>query len=100
MRSLPQRNIKGKVLLLQLHMNKVHLTREQRYTISAMYRQKCSQKIIAEAIIKDKSFISRELKCNANSKGRYSFEYAQDMANIRKKRMKKPRKLMLMAQKR
>jgi IS30 family transposase len=58
-----------------------------------MYRQKCSQKMIAETIGKDKSVISRELKRNANSKGRYSFEYAQDMANIRKERMKKPRKL-------
>jgi len=48
--------------------------------------------MIAEAIGKDKSVISRELKRNANSKGRYSFEYAQDMANIRKERMKKPRK--------
>jgi IS30 family transposase len=49
--------------------------------------------MIAEAIGKDKSVISRELKRNANSKGKYSFEYAHDMANIRKERMKKPRKL-------
>jgi IS30 family transposase len=33
------------------------------------------------------------LKRNANSKGKYSFEYAQDMANLRKERMKKPRRL-------
>jgi len=74
-------------------MKKVHLTPEQRYTISAMYRQGCSQKMISKTIGKDKSVISRELKRNANSKGKYSFGYAQDMVNIRKERLKKPRKL-------
>ena len=39
--------------------------------------------------------ISRELKRNSNSKGKYSFGYAQDMSDIRKERMKKPRKLNL-----
>jgi len=76
-----------------LQMKKVHLIREQRYTISAMYRQGCTQKQIAEAIGKDKSVVSRELKRNASPKGKYSFGYAQDMANLRKERMKKPRKL-------
>ena len=74
-------------------MKKVHLIPEQRYTISAMLRQGCTQKQIAEAIGKDKSVVNRELKRNANTKGRYSYEYAQDMASLRKKRMKKPRKL-------
>ncbi len=32
-----------------------HLTREQRYTISAMYKQGCSQKMIARAMDKDES---------------------------------------------
>jgi len=74
-------------------MKKVHLTREQRYTISVMHKQGCTQKMIAQAIGKDKSVISRELKRNAHPKGKYSFEYAQDMASLRKERMKKPRKL-------
>jgi len=74
-------------------MKKVHLTREQRYTISAMHKEGCTQKMIAKAISKDKSVISRELKRNANFKGKYSFEYAQDMASLRKERLKKPRKL-------
>ena len=52
-----------------------------------------TQKKIAEAIGKDKSVISRELKRNANHKGKYSFEYAQCMAEIRKERLKKPRKM-------
>ena len=75
-------------------MKKVHLTREQRYAISCLYKQGCSQKLIAQAIGKDKSVISRELKRNSNLKGRYSFGYAQDMAELRKERMKKPRKLL------
>jgi len=74
-------------------MKKVHLIREQRYAISAMLKQGCTQEQIAKAIGKDKSVISRELKRNANNKGKYSFEYAQDMAMLRKERMKKPRKL-------
>ena len=50
--------------------------------------------MIANAIGKNKSVISRELKRNTNPKtGKYSFEYAQDMASLRKERMKKPRKL-------
>jgi IS30 family transposase len=74
-------------------MKKIHLSREQGYTISAMHKQGCTQKMIADAIGKDKSVASRELKRNANDKGRYSFGYAQDMAELRKERMKKPRKL-------
>ncbi len=74
-------------------MKKVHLTREQRYTISCMHKQGCSQKLIAQTIGKDKSVVSRELKRNANTKGKYSFLYAQDMAEVRKERSKKPRKL-------
>ena len=50
--------------------------------------------MIANAIGKNKSVISRELKRNTNPKtGKYSFDYAQDMASLRKERMKKPRKL-------
>ena len=75
-------------------MKKVHLTREQRYAISCLYKQGCSQKLIAQAVGKDKSVVSRELKRNSNLKGRYSFGYAQDMAELRKERMKKPRKLL------
>jgi len=74
-------------------MKKVHLSREQRYTISVMYRQGCAQKLIALTIGKNKSVISRELKRNANLKGKYSFGYAQDMAELRKERTKKTRKL-------
>ncbi len=53
-----------------------YLTREQRYTISAMYKQGCTQKMIAQAIGKDKLVVSRELKRNRNEKGKYTFSYA------------------------
>ncbi|MDR1666299.1 MAG: helix-turn-helix domain-containing protein, partial [Bacteroidales bacterium] len=59
-----------------------------------MHKQGCTKKMIADAIGKDKSVISRELKRNANNKGCYCFGYAQDMAELRKERMKKPRKLL------
>ncbi|RRD60909.1 helix-turn-helix domain-containing protein [Tannerella forsythia] len=53
-----------------------HLTWEQRSTISAMYKHGCTQKMIAQAIGKDKSVVSRELKRNRNEKEKYTFSYA------------------------
>jgi IS30 family transposase len=50
--------------------------------------------MIAQTIGKHKSVVSRELKRNANLKGRYSFQYAHDMTQLRKERMKKTRKLL------
>ncbi len=69
-----------------------HLTREQRYAISAMYKQGCKQKDIAAAIGKDKSVISRELSRNRNAKGKYTFGCAQEMAEARKSRLRRHRK--------
>ena len=40
-----------------------------------MYKQGCTQKMIAQAIGKDKSVMSRELKRNRNEKGKYTFSY-------------------------
>jgi IS30 family transposase len=83
----------GKISYFKVDMKKVHLTREQRYAISCLYKQGCTQKQIAEAIGKDKSVISRELKRNSNLKGKYCFEYAQQASEMRKERMKIPKKL-------
>ncbi len=69
-----------------------HLTSEQRYTISAMYKQKYKQIDIAKAIGKDKSVVSRELKRNRNNKGRYSYGYAQMCVSVRKERYKESRR--------
>lgn len=68
------------------------LTREQRYTISVMYRQGISRKKIAETIGKDKSVVSREIKRNSDEKGEYRFSYAQEQADLRKERLSQPRK--------
>ena len=69
-----------------------HITREQRYAISAMYNAGYQQKEIAAAIGKHKSVISRELKRNRDSKGRYSGKSAQEIVEARKKRLSKRRK--------
>jgi IS30 family transposase len=55
-----------------------HLTRAQRYEISAMLQAGCSKKEICEKTGKDKSVISRELKRNCDKRsGRYEPELAQ-----------------------
>lgn len=68
-----------------------HLTREQRYTISVMYKRGCKQKEIAATIGKDKSVVSRELARNRNSRGYYTFTSAQEIADARKRRLRKRR---------
>ena len=61
-----------------------HLTLEQRYTISAMRGPNCTQKSIAEAIGKDKSIISRELRRNSDKRNRvYKADLAQRKYAIR-----------------
>jgi IS30 family transposase len=55
-----------------------HLTLEQRYSISTLLEQGFNQSLIAQAIGKDKSVISRELKRNSDSRnGVYKAELAQ-----------------------
>jgi hypothetical protein len=41
---MPPNEIWEKILTFKVEMKKVHLTREQRYTISCLYKQGCSQK--------------------------------------------------------
>lgn len=57
--------------------NMSHITAEQRYTISVMHKKNHSQKEIAEAIGRDKSIVSRELKRNCDKR---SGEYKADLA--------------------
>jgi IS30 family transposase len=69
-----------------------HITKEQRYTISVMYEKNYSQKEIAEAINKDKSVVSRELKRNSDLRsGKYRSnlahrKYIERLRNKPKKR--------------
>ena len=69
------------------------ITREQRYTIFSLKKQGYTQKFIAEAIGVHKSTISRELRRNVMEKGNYSYKVAQELADIRKLRLKEERKL-------
>ncbi len=80
--------------------NMSHLTQEQRYTISALYKRGIKQKEIAKTIGKDKSVISRELKRNKNERGQYHFRSAQMLVDIRKERFNKKRKLTPQVRKR
>ena len=75
-------------------MSKKHLTKEERYTISAMLCQGYSQKDISVVLCRDKSVISREIKRNKNLEtGEYCSIHADKMASIRKERFCQPRKL-------
>jgi IS30 family transposase len=76
-------------------MKKSHLTLEQRYEIQHQNEAGKNQSEIARLIDKDKSVVCRELKRNKNSFGRYKAIYANQTAEIRKERLKRPRKLTL-----
>lgn len=69
-----------------------HLTKEQRYAISLMLKEKKTQKEIADAIGVNKSTVCREIQRNSSRKG-YSYILAQESAEIRKERLREPRKL-------
>ena len=56
-----------------------HLTLEQRYTISILFKQNFSQTAISVVIGKHKSVVSRELKRNSDLRnGDYKAELAQN----------------------
>jgi len=74
-------------------MKKSHLTREQRYEIQTFLKMGVKPAEIARQIGKDRSVISREINRNSDLNGRYRACYADDMANIRKERLSRPRKL-------
>ncbi|MEI7501144.1 MAG: IS30 family transposase [Bacteroidota bacterium] len=69
-----------------------HLTREQRYIISVM-KGKLKQSEIAEAIDKDKSIVSRELKRNCDKRnGFYNADLAQRKYERRQREKPKHRR--------
>ncbi len=61
-----------------------HLTKEQRYVITAMHKNGFSQKSIAEEIAVSPSTISRELSRNRTKQGSYHPEKANELAQERK----------------
>ena len=70
---------------------KKHLTREQRYQLSALLQRGTKQKEIARIIGTSESTVSRELKRNS-TKRTYSARLAQKFAEERKERFGRPRK--------
>jgi transposase, IS30 family len=81
-------------------MKKSHLTLDQRYEIQHQKEAGKSQVEIASLIGKHKSVVCRELKRNGNNMGRYKARYACDVTEIRKERLKRPRKLTVEMEKR
>ena len=65
---------------------------EQRYAIFILLQQKKKKSEIAEIIGVNKSTISRELKRNGSKRG-YSWKKAQEMCDLRKERLREPRKM-------
>ena len=74
------------------------IIREQRHTISAMLKQGYKQKDIAETVGKDKYVVSREIKRNKGKRG-YTFNHAQTLANERKERYRRTRKMTKLIEK-
>jgi IS30 family transposase len=81
-------------------MKKSHLTLEQRYQIQAYKEAGKSQTEIAGLIKRSKSVVCREFQRNVNLKGKYKAAYAQGLAEIRKERLKRPRKMCIQMEER
>jgi len=64
-------------------MKYTHLTREERHTISTMKRKGDSPAIIASALGRARSTISRELKRNATNLGGYQYSQADRLSQRR-----------------
>ena len=69
-----------------------HLTPEQRYTISVLFKRNVKQAEIAVIIGYSQATVSKELAKNKTKKGIYSAKIAQENANFRKQRFAKKRK--------
>jgi len=74
-------------------MRKSHLPREQRFEIQTCLKMGVKQAEIARQMGRDRSVISREIKRNSDLNGKYRACYADEAAEIRKKRLSRKRKL-------
>jgi transposase, IS30 family len=70
-----------------------HINETQRYTIYRMIKDRKTQQEIARAIGVSQAAVSKELKRNRCSNGRYSPRMAQMFADDAKQRSRKPRKM-------
>lgn len=69
-----------------------HLTKEQRYVLSVMYKKGFKQSDIAIELNVSPSTVSRELKRNSSKRGKYNPDKANEMANERKERFANDRR--------
>jgi IS30 family transposase len=69
-----------------------HLTKEQRYEISAYLKCKKSKDFISKALKVNKTTIYRELNRNSTKTGKYNPEFAHELSEERKERLQLPRK--------
>ncbi|MBC7418129.1 MAG: helix-turn-helix domain-containing protein, partial [Pedobacter sp.] len=74
-------------------MKKSHLTLKQRYQIQAYKEVGKKQTEIADLIDRSKSVVCMEIQRNVNLKGKYKAAYANGLAEIRKERLKRSRKM-------
>jgi len=74
-------------------MKKSHLTLELRYNIQAYKEAGKNQTEIAGLIGRHKSVVCREIQRNVNPKGKYKASQAEELAEIRKERLTRPRKM-------
>jgi len=70
-----------------------HISKEQRYQISALLKAGHKVSFIAEQLNLHRSTVYRELKRNSRLRGSYDANYANQYAEIRKERFAKTRKL-------
>jgi len=78
--------------LLPKSSKMAQLNQMQRYAIYLYLKEKKTQAYIAGMLNVSKSTISRELKRNGGKRG-YSWRQAQELADLRKERLKEPRKM-------
>lgn len=77
-----------------------HLTKEQRYVISSLFKRGITQTEIAKEIGVHKTTISRELKRNCTKRGNYSAPIAHELAVERKERFALKRRFTKTVEKR
>ena len=78
---------------------KGHLSHEERYRIAVLKQQQLTQKEIADRLDRCPSVISRELKRNKSRNGSYSGIHAHELATQRKRRARRPKKIVDAVQK-
>ena len=73
---------------------KGHLSHEERYQIAMLKQEDLSQKEIADRVGRSPSVICRELKRNRDVNGNYCGIHAHELATLRKRQPRRPKKIV------